>query len=320
MFRKGSCVFKDKGEETVKCNENGKIVKRYRNKAIIEHCDIIGDKFWKDHADILRDGNTEYQRSGNNKYEYLKSFEVEDKLMQSTWVVVRLDGRCFHKFSDKHEFEKPNDERALNLMNACAKAVLEEFPDIIFAYGVSDEYSFVFKKTTMLYNRRSSDIISTTVAFFTLCYNMKWKEFFPDKDLKSTPSFDARTVCYPSTKIVRDYLAWRQVDCHINNQYNTCFWMLVKSGKNKSEAQDEIKSSRSQDKYEILLKQFNMNYNELPAIFRKGSCVEETAKCNDNGQPVERLTSKVVIDHPDIIGDEFWVDHRHILKGNTTPN
>lgn len=28
---------------------------------------------------------------------------------------------------------------------------------------------------------------------------------------------------------------------HINNQYNTCFWMLVKSGKSKSEAQDYLK-------------------------------------------------------------------------------
>ena len=28
---------------------------------------------------------------------------------------------------------------------------------------------------------------------------------------------------------------------HINNQYNTCFWMLVKSGKSKSEAQNCLK-------------------------------------------------------------------------------
>jgi len=28
---------------------------------------------------------------------------------------------------------------------------------------------------------------------------------------------------------------------HINNQYNTCFWMLVKSGKGKREAQNYLK-------------------------------------------------------------------------------
>ncbi|KAI3851562.1 hypothetical protein MKW92_009663 [Papaver armeniacum] len=245
----------------------------------------------------------------NSKYEYVKSFEGEDKLMPSTWIVVRIDGRHFHQFSDKHEFKKPNEERALKLMNACAEAMFEEFPDLVFSYGVSDEYSFVFKKTTEFYNRRSrfvtnpfyyftvSKIVSITVSFFTSVYAMKWKDFFPDKDLKkSIPSFDARTVCYPSTKIVRDYLAWRQVDCHINNQYNTCFWKLIESGKTKREAQDR-----------------------LMAIFRKGSCVfkdkvEEIVKHNENGQPVIRSRNKVITDHCDIIGDKFWKERASILE------
>ncbi|KAI7985106.1 tRNA(His) guanylyltransferase 2 [Camellia lanceoleosa] len=46
------------------------------------------------------------------------------------------------RFSEGHEFEKPNDGQALNLMNSCAVAVLEEFQDIVFSYGVSDEYRF----------------------------------------------------------------------------------------------------------------------------------------------------------------------------------
>ncbi|RZC74349.1 hypothetical protein C5167_049829 [Papaver somniferum] len=279
----------------------------------------------------------------NSKYEYVKSFEVEDKLMPSTWIVLRIDGRHFHQFSDKHEFKKPNDERALELMNACAEAMFEEFPDLVFSYGVSDEYSFVFKKTTEFYNRRSSKIVSITVSFFTSFYVMKWKDFFPDKDLKSIPSFDARTVCYPSTKIVRDYLAWRQKNFdlhllgkgvfipmdyklatafsfvgHINNQYNTCFWKLIESGKTKSEAQDRLKGTQTQDKNEILF-QLGVNYSDLPAIFRKGSCVfkdkvEEIVKYNENGQPVKRSRNKVITDHCDIIGDKFWKDHASILE------
>jgi tRNA(His) guanylyltransferase len=51
------------------------------------------------------------------------------------------------------------------------------------------------------------------------------------------PAFDARCVCYPDIAILRDYLAWRQVDCHINNLYNTCFWTLVKSGVSRNEAE-----------------------------------------------------------------------------------
>lgn len=46
------------------------------------------------------------------------------------------------RFSQVHKFEKPNDETALNLMNSCASLVLEEYPDIVFAYGYSDEYRY----------------------------------------------------------------------------------------------------------------------------------------------------------------------------------
>ena len=39
-------------------------------------------------------------------------------------------------------------------MNAAAQHVMNEFKDIVIAYGQSDEYSFVFRKNTESYNRR----------------------------------------------------------------------------------------------------------------------------------------------------------------------
>jgi len=39
----------------------------------------------------------------NSKYEYVKEFEHEDLLLKNTWVVVRIDGRGFHKY-DSHVF------------------------------------------------------------------------------------------------------------------------------------------------------------------------------------------------------------------------
>ena len=84
------------------------------------------------------------------------------------WASVQKSGRL----SRKYEFEKPNDTRALELMNASAVAVMKELSDISMAYGVSDEYrlevrtplqgtrayvgygSFVFSKSTQLFERR----------------------------------------------------------------------------------------------------------------------------------------------------------------------
>ena len=44
------------------------------------------------------------------------------------------------RLSSKYHFERPNDRRALSLMNDAALATLRALPDIKFGYGFSDEY------------------------------------------------------------------------------------------------------------------------------------------------------------------------------------
>ena len=133
-------------------------------------------------------------------------------------------------------------------MNACASKVLNEYHDVILAYGQSDEYSFVFRRDTDLYKRRSAKVnehipfksmlgalnprslaqlMSNIVSLFAANYVFQWPEFFPDKKLLTPPSFDARSVLYPSNRNLRDYLSWRQADCHINNLYNIIFVFLA---------------------------------------------------------------------------------------------
>lgn len=35
----------------------------------------------------------------NSKYEYVRHFEVVDKALPNTWLVVRIDGRGFHRYA-----------------------------------------------------------------------------------------------------------------------------------------------------------------------------------------------------------------------------
>ncbi|XP_011880625.1 PREDICTED: probable tRNA(His) guanylyltransferase [Vollenhovia emeryi] len=89
-----------------------------------------------------------------SKFEYVKEFERDDNCLPNCWIVIRVDGRNFSKFCDTHQFVKPNDLAALELMNRAAITVLENFKEIILGFGQSDEYSFVFRKDTQLYKRR----------------------------------------------------------------------------------------------------------------------------------------------------------------------
>jgi tRNA(His) guanylyltransferase len=264
-------------------------------------------------------------------------------------------------------------------MNAAAKHTLHVITDIVFAYGVSDEFSFVFSRDTQLFERRREKLVSTVVSTFTAAYVFYWREYFgtgngrdeegggvdgeattasgvdgqskrPAQPLDPMflPTFDARAILYPTTANLRDYLNWRQVDCHINNLYNTTFWALVlKGGMTEREAEERLKGTVAADKNEILFGTFGVNYNNEGAMERKGSCVvrdsggenearedggdggqvrfegrgldigesKEMSKTQKEKMRKARQKVKIVVEHVDIIKDEFWEKRPWILGG-----
>jgi tRNA(His) guanylyltransferase len=151
------------------------------------------------------------------------------------------------------------------------------------------------------------------------------------------PSFDGRIVCYPSDAVLRDYLSWRQVDYHINNLYNTCFWHLVLDGYSVSHAEERLKGTFSEDKNEILFNEYDTNYARLPAVYRKGSVLlwsdhvgssltQDKASEDADAQepPAKRVKHNgtagetkprrhIVVLHEDLIQDGFWTRHAGLI-------
>ncbi|KAJ3955628.1 tRNA-His guanylyltransferase [Colletotrichum tropicale] len=226
-------------------------------------------------------------------------------------------------------------------MNAAARVVVTELPDITIAYGVSDEYSFVFHKSCTLFERRASKLVSTVVSTFTANYIYLWSQYFPDTPLSPPlPSFDGRAVCYPTVSNLRDYMSWRQVDCHINNLYNTTFWSMIQlGGYDNKTAEQMLAGTVSGDKNEILFSKFNINYNNEPEMYKKGSVIfrdyelvepgthnaseaadalaepTQQSKSQAEKEKKKRNKARVVIEHLDIIKDDFW-DRRPWLLSN----
>ncbi|CAF9920167.1 MAG: hypothetical protein GOMPHAMPRED_001997 [Gomphillus americanus] len=253
----------------------------------------------------------------NSKYEYVKSFEQNTTLLKQTWIVVRIDGRAFHRY----DFQKPNDARGLGLMNAAATAVMREIPDVCFGYGISDEYS---------------KLVTTVVSTFTAYYVHFWPQWFPERLLvPPLPTFDGRAIVYPNKDVLRDYLSWRQVDCHINNLYNTAFWALVlKGGLTETQAEEELRGTVSADKNEILFSRFGVNYNDESEIYKKGNVLyrkyeegeaekamtasenflqEPLSKSQRDKQRKRKSKATIELVHVDIIKDAFWEERPWIL-------
>ncbi|KAK9451036.1 tRNAHis guanylyltransferase-domain-containing protein [Limtongia smithiae] len=263
------------------------------------------------------------QHMAKSRFEYVRTYEQDHALLPNTYIVVRIDGRGFHRFSAHYKFAKPNDRRALNLMNHAARAVMEQIPDTTAAYGQSDEYSFVLRRDCSLFDRREAKLISTFASTFTAHYQFQWKEHFPDTPLDPAmlPTFDARAVLYPSITELRDYLSWRQADCHINNLYNTSFWSLILLGTlSEQQAEQELMGTLSADKNELLFSRFGINYNNEDAMYRKGTIIvrkaeesldvsaapTEMSKRQLDREQKKRRKAALVEEHVDIIGEVFW--------------
>lgn len=214
----------------------------------------------------------------NSRFEFVKKYEQPKVALPNTFIVVRIDGRSFTEFCSAHNFAKPNDFRQIRCMNEAARAVAADFQDIALAYGHSDEFSFVFRRSTRLFNRREDKIMSCVVSLFTAAYCLQFGDHFGAPP-KRIPSFDARIVLYPTFDDIRAYISWRQVDCHINNLYNTTFWTMVnKGGLTTKEAHQRLKGSLSKDKNNLLFEEYGINYNNEPEVAKKGTIYLRFAK------------------------------------------
>lgn len=161
---------------------------------------------------------------------------------------------------------------------------------------------------------RSSKLATTVAATFSVEYALQWPLFFPDSPLtRPFPTFDGRCVPYPSVRVLRDYLAWRQVDCHVNNLYNTTFWAMVqRGGQSGTEAELELKvcdcsfgkcgkqltlgdkGTLAADKNEILFSRFGINHNNEPEVYKKGTTIYRDVSPDTSYTPLETSADSVL--------------------------
>ena len=105
------------------------------------------------------------------------------------------------------------------------------------------------------------------------------------------------------------------------------------------QAEERLRHTLAADKNEILFSEFGINYNEEPALYRKGTVIVRSLETSgdknsklasdaaapdgitvpsaDEGSKADQKPVGVVkVLNCDIIGDEFWSEHSSILTGN----
>lgn len=105
---------------------------------------------------------------------------------------------------------------------------------------------------------------------------------------------------------------------HINNLYNTVFWALVQQGgKTEREAHERLKGTVSADKHEILYQEFQINYDKLPALFRKGTTLVWAPRPAEGSTKAKTELRTL---HVDIIGNAFWTPSELAARPDDLPD
>ena len=194
----------------------------------------------------------------------MKDFEVYSslKVPKNSKIIVRLDGRSFHKLAKDLNLIKPYDENFYQVMSKVCNELFKEFSPV-FVYTFSDEISLLLERIPFdgRIEKINSVIASFTASSFVLHYNA---------DFKKPPSFDSRIIPISDEDVLK-YFKWRQDESWKNciASYGISF---LKSKYSNKRANDKINGLKSSEIHELLY-QNGINLNDVETYKKRGIAV-----------------------------------------------
>jgi len=135
------------------------------------------------------------------------------QLPRRTHVVIRIDGRGFHKFTAG--LERPYCRPLADALDRAALHLCQEMIGCRFAYGQSDEYSFLLtdferEDSALWFDGNVQKIVSVSASLFTAAFNNAFQRDKP-------AAFDSRIMVIAQRAEVGNYFLWRQLDASANS-------------------------------------------------------------------------------------------------------
>lgn len=182
-------------------------------------------------------------------------------LPRRSYIVVRIDGRGFHTFTKN--LERPYSRRLADALDSAAAGLCAEMIGCRFAYGQSDEYSFLltdFEKenAALWFDGNVQKIVSVSASLFTGYFNRAFAD-------GQAAAFDSRVLVISQRAEVAKYFLWRQLDASANSLN-----MLASA----HYAHAELVGKSNAEKHEMLFAK-GVNWAKQPADFKRGRVVRQ---------------------------------------------
>src|SRR5271157_907164 len=220
----------------------------------------------------------------------MKGYEdtTRSYLLRRMPVIIRLDGKAFHTFTrclknyDNTMDKTPFSIKMHTVMSFTTVALVHQIQNAQIAYTQSDEISILLRdwdkhETEQWFDGNIQKIISVSASVATATFN----HFFAE-DVRKPESyedyalFDSRVFNIPKDEVT-NYFIWRQQDASRNSVQmlgRHYFSHKQLHQKNNSMIQD------------MLMKEHNINWNNIPTWMKRGSCAYPRPAGSDQGDPV----------------------------------
>ena len=212
----------------------------------------------------------------------MKEYEVYSslKVPKNSKIIVRLDGRSFHKLARDLDLVKPYDKNFYAVMAKVCEDLFKEFsPPLVYTF--SDEISLLMDKVP--FDGRIEKIDSVMASFAASSFVIHY-----DEDFKKPPAFDSRVIPVCDDDVLK-YFRWRQ-----DESWKNCIAShgisFLKSKYSNNEANDKINGLNSSEIHELLY-QNGINLNDIEtykkrgiAVYRKNKKVEGFNKKENRNQ------------------------------------
>lgn len=199
-----------------------------------------------------------------DRMKYYEKLGATEYMMPDLPVIVRLDGRAFHSFTQG--LTRPYDTRLVEMMVQTATAVAEE-ANARIAYTQSDEITLVLLaqgKSQLLFNGRRDKLNSVLAATASVHFNKLLPQFIPEKAGK-VPVFDCRSFTVPSTQAVADCLLWREMDATRN---------AISAAAHAHFSHRSLQNYNCNEMQERLFREKGINFNDYPRFFKRGTYIQ----------------------------------------------
>ena len=229
--------------------------------------------------------STDLSALGNRLKQY--EAKAEAKLPDTEYIIVRLDGHGFSKYTKG--LEKPFDLSFNNAMEHTTLMLVKEF-NALCGYTQSDEITIILPQrpptrgvSNQIYSGRVQKLTSLTAGYCSAIFNKVFKHPSSTK----TPYFDSRVYSVPTIEEAYNSIVWRCRDAKKNsknvfaqtyckhssllnlNSQKQVEYCLATTGKNWEDLPDSLKYGQTIFKIKQWVDCDNINPLAKPAIRTK---------------------------------------------------